>query len=107
VAVRSGDVTEVVLDKFAAPASVEGRVEDRRGVALGGASVGLFGPGGLISAETDASGRFRLDGIPVGRNWMSVVSASGFKDLERPLPVVHPGPNDIGTMVLDTEVTKK
>ena len=60
-----------------ADAEIAGRVLDGSGLAVRGASVRVDTPGltGVAAAVTDAAGRFRLTGVPVGRHRIHVEHA--------------------------------
>ena len=57
-----------------ADAELEGRVLDATGLAVRGATVRVDAPGltGVAPSVTDASGRFRVTGVPVGRHSVRV-----------------------------------
>jgi protocatechuate 3,4-dioxygenase beta subunit len=79
--------------------SPAGRLDERIEVALGGGAVGLVTDpaghpaGGAIvfsegvAAETDASGRYRLSGIPAGGRTIEAVSGEAFVSRRTDVPV--------------------
>lgn len=83
---------------------VTGRVADATGAPVAGAAVSVSGPAGatMLSASTDADGRFRLD-VPPGTCTLRV-SATGYATLQRQGLVVTTAV-DLGTVTLQVAAT--
>ena len=65
----------------AAQGAVRGKVTAPTGMGIAGATVSAVGP--LLSATTDADGRYRLERLPIAQRVLLVASAAGFEPYEQ------------------------
>jgi hypothetical protein len=80
-------------------ATVSGQVVDAGGKGIASASVSING--GVLNAQTDANGNFRVSPVPTG-DWDYTASASGYiaTGLVTSVPPLAPGEQRIITITL-------
>jgi protocatechuate 3,4-dioxygenase beta subunit len=100
ISIRNGETRDGIRLVLRESGSISGRVVDDAGRGVAGARVSLggggprvsgvvidsFQPRGGLSAVTDASGEFRIDGVPEGRHSF-VLQAAGYRQLSGPSTV--------------------
>ncbi len=78
------------LRGIAPPAAAEGTVADAAGRPVAGAVLHAAGYGYALRAETDAQGRFRLEGLPAGKSTL-IAAAEGYRFAAREISAPRGG----------------